>query len=221
MGGPGLLVILCGAVLSGLPGRASAGTPAPEGGSAFSRIFVFGDVGYAYPMGSAETGTDTRDVSFGLVPLTVGGSYDVARGWNVDGRLRYAPNIPTLCASGPDCEASLGHDIALAVGVGRSLPGWWRFTPHVAVEVGWEWLTTRLSDSGVTASRSWNGPIAAVDAFVDLKTDGPWMIGPAVRLEAGFFSHSALETPAGPSSGSAGAAIHAWPTISFRLGRRL
>jgi len=221
MGGRGPLVVLCVAVLFRLAGRALADGPAPESCSLTSRISVFGDIGYAYPTGSAETGTDTRDVSFGLVPLTVGGSYSFGRGWNAGGRLRYAPSIPTLCASGPDCEASLGHDVALSFGVGRALPRWRRFTTHVAVEVGWEWLTTKLSDSGVTASRSWNGPIAAVDLFVDLKTDGPWMMGPAVRLEAGIFSHSALETPAGQSNGSAGTAIHAWPIISFRIGRRL
>jgi hypothetical protein len=182
---------------------------------------VFGDVGYAYPAGTAETGTDTRDVSFGLVPLSIGGSYDLARGWNASARLRYALNIPTLCASGPDCEASLGHDVAFAVGVGRALPQWRRLTAHVAFEIGWEWLTTKLSDSGVSASRSWSGPVAAIDVFTDLRSHGPWMIGPAFRLDAGFFSRSSLETPAGQSSGSADAAIHAWPTISFRIGRRL
>jgi hypothetical protein len=101
------------------------------------------------------------------------------------------------------------------------LPAWRRLTAHVALEVGWEWLTTKLSDSGISASRSWNGPAAALDVFADLRSQGVWMIGPAVRLDAGFFSHSALDTPAGRSSGSTDAAIHAWPVVSFRIARRL
>jgi hypothetical protein len=198
-----------------------AGARADSAASPRSRVTLLADVGYAYPTGSAETGTDTGDVSFGLVPLSLVGTYDTVRDWSVSARLRYALNIPTLCASAPDCESSLGHDVVVTVGVGRALPRWWHLTTRIGIEAGWEWLTTKLSDAGVASSRSWNGPFARLEAFADLKSSSPWSLGPAVGIDVGLFSHFALDTPAGHTGGSIDAALHAWPTISFRVGRRL
>jgi len=212
--------VLCAAV-SGMPIVAGAEAPAGATRSPASRVTVFAGLGYAYPVGAAERGTDTRDVSFGLVPVSIGASSDLSRGWDASARFRYALNIPTLCASGPDCESSLGRDVAFTVGIGRTLPSWRRFTTHVALQVGWEWLTTTLSDAGVAASRSWNGPLGSLEIFVDLKSSGPWCLGPVLALDAGLFSHGDLDTPAGHSGGSTDTALHLWPTISFRIGRRL
>jgi hypothetical protein len=216
MRGAGAVLILC---VTGFAG--SGGARADAGAPALSRVTLLADLGYAYPTGSAETGTDTRDVSFGLVPLSLIGSYDLARDWSASARLRYALNIPTLCASAPDCESSLGHQFAVAVGIGRALPRRWHVTPRIGLEAGWEWLTTRLSDAGVAASRSWSGPFARLEIFADLKSSGPWSLGPAIGVDAGLFTHFDLDTPAGHSGGPTDAAIHAWPTISFRVGRRL
>jgi hypothetical protein len=199
----------------------SAAARADTGPSPLSRITVLGDVGYAYPAGTAETGTDTRDVSFGLVPLSLVGTYDLARSWSASARLRYAFNIPTLCASAADCESSLGREVAVTVGIGRLLPRWWHLTPCVGFESGWEWLTAKLSDAGVAASRGWNGAFARLEISADLKSSGPWSLGPALGVEAGLFTHFDLDTPAGHSSGGTERAVHAWPTISLRLGRRL
>jgi hypothetical protein len=199
------------------PGDARADVSA----SPLSRITLLADVGYAYAAGTAETGTDTRDVSFGLVPLSLIGTYDLPRDWSASARLRYALNIPTLCASAPDCESSLGHDVAAAIGIGRTLPRWWHLTPRIGLEMGWEWLTTKLSDAGVAASRGWNGPFARLEIFADLKSSGPWSLGPVIGVDLGVYSHFDLTTPAGQTSGSTDDAIHAWPTVSFRAGRRL
>lgn len=212
----GAVFILCVGCLFG-PVVARADT----GASPLSRVRLLADIGYAYPAGTAETGTDTRDVSFGLVPLSLVGTYDLARDWSASARLRYALNIPTLCASAPDCESSLGRDVAATVGVGRALPRRWHVTARVGLEVGWEWLTTKLSDAGVVASRSWNGPFVRMEIFGDLKSGGPWSVGPAIGIDSGFFSHFDLVTPAGHTGGSTDSAIHAWPTVSFRAGRRL
>ena len=203
---------------------AMGGIPEARGDTAplhLPRVTVFADIGYAYPRGTAETGTDTRDVSFGLVPLSLGGTYDLTARWSGSLRLRYAFNIPTLCASAPDCESSIGRDVAVAVGIGRALPRWWHLAPRVGFEVGWEWLTTELSDSGVVSSRSWNGPFARLEIFTDLKSGGPWSVGPALGIDVGLFASSDLDTPAGHSSGSTDTTIHAWPTVSFRVERRL
>lgn len=218
-------VVLCSwiAGLTGIPGpgaqaRADAAARSP---SPLDRFTLLGDVGYAYPVGTAETGTDTRDVSFGFVPLSLLGRYDLARDWSATARLRYAFNIPTLCASAADCEASLGRDVAAGVGMGRTLPRWRHLTAHVGVEIGWEWLTTKLSDANVASFRSWNGPFARLEVFADLESAEPWSVGPAIAVDAGMFSHFDLETPARHTGGSTSAGAHFWPTISFRVGRRL
>jgi hypothetical protein len=216
MRGAGAVLILCVACLLG---RADA--RADTARSPLSRVTLLADVGYAYPIGAAENGTETRDVSFGLVPLSLVGIYDLAGDWTASARLRYALNIPTLCASAPDCESSLGHDVVVAIGIGRALPRWWRLTTRIGLEAGWEWLTTRLSDAGVAASRNWHGPFAQLEAFADLKSSGPWSLGPAIGVGVGIFSHFDLDTPAGHTGGATDAALHAWPTISFRVGRRL
>ncbi len=101
------------------------------------------------------------------------------------------------------------------------LPGWRRLAPQLELEVGWEWFTTGLSDSSITSERSWNGPIASLGFFVNIKTAGPWSVGPTASVGAGIFSHCDLETPAGRSGGATATAIHAWPMIGFRVGRRL
>jgi hypothetical protein len=215
-------VILFGVAAVGPPSRRAVArdeVPAPP--TLASRITVSAGVGYSYPTASAERGTDTRDVSFGIVPLSISGSYDLDQRWNGRIRVLYAPSIPTLCASGPDCLSSVGRDVWIAAGIGRTLPRWGRLTPQLELEVGWEWFTTKLSDSGVTSERSWNGPVASLGVFVNIKAGGPWSIGPTASIGAGVFSHYDLETPAGHSGGATATAIHAWPMIGFRAGRRL
>src|SRR5438128_1756175 len=119
-----LVLALYVAVLGGTPEVALADTGAASASTPLSRFTMSGTIGYAYPVGNAETGTEMRDVSFGLAPLSLGATYDLPRGWNASTRLAYGVNIPTLCSSGPDCESSLGHDVIVAVGVGRTLPSW-------------------------------------------------------------------------------------------------
>jgi hypothetical protein len=186
-----------------------------------SRITVSAALGYSYPTASAERGTDTRDVSFGIVPMSLSGTYDFDRRWNGSLRAVYAPNIPTLCASGPDCFSSVGRDVWITAGIGRTLPRWRRLTPQLELEAGWEWFTTKLSDSGVTSKRGWNGPVVSLGVFVNLKTAGPWSVGPAASVAAGIFTHYDLDTTAWRSSGATATAIHAWPMIGVRVGRRL
>jgi hypothetical protein len=219
---PGLTRAVCFAALfvAVLPGFAWAEVPSPAA-RLRPPIVVFGEVGYAYPVGTAEQGTDTRDVSFGIVPLSLAGAYELGPRWSAGARLRYAPNVPTLCASASDCFASVGWDLAATVLVSRALPRWRCISPHLGLEVGWEWLTTKLSDSGVSSSRTWNGPTGTLELFLDLRSEGPWMVGPVAAVTAGVFTHASLSTPASQTSGSTAAALHAWPTISFRVGRQL
>jgi hypothetical protein len=200
------------------PPALAADPPAPP---IATRFVVTGQVGYGYPLGGAEQGTDTRDVSFGIVPLALGSSYDLDGRWTTRARFQYAPNIPTLCADTSDCISSVGRNVSVTVGVGRALPAWRYARAELNLEVGWEWLTTRLVDSGVSSAHSWSGPVALLELFVNLESEGPWRLGPTFGLEAGFFSHFDLDTPAGTAGGATATAIHAWPTLGFRAGRRL
>ena len=213
---------LIGVAVVGRPSRAAiAGDLAPAPLTLASRITVSAALGYSYPMASAERGTDTRDLSFGIVPLSLSGTYDLNQHWNGSIRALYAPNIPTLCASGSDCLSSAGRDVWVTAGIGWTLRRWRRFIPQLELEVGWEWFTTKLGDSGVASERSWNGPIASLGVFVNLKSDGPWSFGPAASIGAGIFSHYGLDAPSWRSGGTTATAVHAWPTIGFRAGRRL
>jgi hypothetical protein len=215
-------LLLVGVAAVGAPSpQAIARDEVPVSPTLASRIILSVGLGYSYPVASAEQGTDTRDVSFGIVPLSLSGSYDLDQRWNGSVRVLYAPNIPTLCASGPDCFSSVGRDVWIAAGVERTLPRWRRLTPQLELEVGWEWFTSKLTDSRVTSERSWNGPVASLEVFVNIKTGGPWNIGPTASIGAGIFSHYNLETPAGRSEGATATAIHAWPMIGLRIGRRL
>jgi hypothetical protein len=210
-----------GAILVALVASPAAAADGPDAGFTAARFVVTGQLGYAYPLGSAEQGTDTRDVSFGIVPLALAAAYDLSDHWAVRAGIVYAPNVPTLCADTSDCLSSVGRDLSIGVGIVRALPPWRHARPEVDVEVGWEWLTTELVDAGVTSKRSWNGPVALVELFVDLKTQGPWRLGPTIGIGAGLFSHFDLDTPAGSTGGATATANHAWPALGFRAGRRL
>lgn len=216
------VMLLVSVAVASMPSRpAISGDLAPAGSTVASRIKVSATLGYSYPTASAERGSETRDVSFGIIPLSLSGAYDFDQHWNGFVRVLYAPNIPTLCASGPDCFSSVGRDVWIAAGIGRTLPRWRRATPQLELEVGWEWFTSKLSDSGVVSARSWNGPIASLGIFVNLKSEGPWSVGPTASIGVGIFSHYDLDTPSWRSGGATATAIHAWPMLGFRVGRRL
>ena len=153
--------------------------------------------------------------------MSFAGAYDLSSMWAVQARLWYAANVPTLCAGTSDCLSSVGRDIGIVVGSGRTFQRRGRMTPHVDLAIGWEWLTSKLSDSGVTATRSWNGPLVSIGAFLDLSSRPPWTWGPALTVNVGVFSHAELQTPAWNSEGATDPAIHAWPTLGFRVGRQL
>ena len=194
---------------------------APGGATIASRINVSATLGYSYPTASTERGGETRDVSWGMVPLSLSGSYDLDRHWSGIVRVLYAPNIPTWCAGGSDCFSSVGRDVWMGAGIGRTLPGWRRVTPQLELEIGWEWFTSKLSDSGVVSARSWNGPLGSLGIFVNLRSEGSWSVGPTASIGMGIFSRYDVDTPAWRSGGATDPTIHAWPTLGFRVGHRL
>lgn len=187
------------------------------------RRWDFGaSLGYGAPAGSAERGARTSDSTFGLVPLAADASYRFSPivGASVSGV--YAFGIPTLCATAGDCVSSLGHDIRLVASARFFLPRLGSLEPHADVGFGWEWLTSKLSDSGATSSRSYDGPVLIqIDAAAPFALGKRVTLGPVASAMLGTFVRARLETDASAESRSVqDHAFHAWLSLSLRASVR-
>lgn len=127
--------------------------------TAFRRVEVGASLGYAAPVGSAERGSRTSDTNIGLVPIELDLAYRINPAFGVVASARYGIGIPTLCKTAGDCTSSLGSDVVLALRARIFLPRLWRMSPFADVGIGYEWLTTRLTDAGVTSTRAYPGPL--------------------------------------------------------------
>jgi hypothetical protein len=184
------------------------------------RVELAASVGYAAPFGEAEQGSRVSDTAFGAVPFGVDGSYRLSSLLGVVLRMRYAVTIPTLCASASDCQASLGSDFLLGAAARFHLPRVWVVSPLADVGLGYEWLTTRLVDSGATSTRSYDGPV-----LLDLRLAAPFALGerltlgPELGAAIGTFIHYDLRTNAlSPSGGVPSRRVHAWLSVGVRIG---
>jgi hypothetical protein len=184
------------------------------------RLDLGAAMGYAFPVASAEAGSRVSDTTIGLVAFEGDVAYRLASALAIDAWGRYGLGIPTLCKSAGDCSSSLGNDVALAVRARFFLPAFGSARPHADVGVGYEWFATRLTDSGVTSTRTYHGPVLlSADAAAPFRLSDRWTLGPELSATLGTFSSYALETPANTSSGPvSGRALHLWIAIGVRLG---
>jgi hypothetical protein len=151
----------------------------------------------------------------------VDGTYALKPWLSLGVRFRYGLTIPTLCPSSADCTASLGHDVGLAVFERWTFGAWGRFEPALDVELGHDWLSTQVSDHSVTATRSYRGWSAGIEAEGMFALSKAISIGPLAGLSGGVFQRSALSAPGVEASASTdGKALHLWPTIAFRAAFR-
>src|SRR5579859_515922 len=127
--------------------------------SRFRNVQVGIELGYAFPMGDLERGSEVSDVVHGIVPFGVEGGYRFNRTVALVAHGSYAFGIPTLCATAGDCVASFGHDMRLGIGGRFTLPRVGPVLPQVRAMFGYEWFRSELSDNGVTSGRSYHGPI--------------------------------------------------------------
>jgi hypothetical protein len=183
----------------------------------FRKVQVGVELGYAFPVGDLERGSEVGDVVHGLVPLGVEVDYRFNRTVALVVQGAYAFGIPTLCATASDCMASLGHDIRLGIGGRFTLPRVGPLLPQVRATFGYEWFRSKLTDNDVTSGRSYRGPILmSVQASGNLGTEEKG-IGLFVGLGAGIFSDRTLDTPAFSSSADVDAArVHAWLELGIR-----
>lgn len=178
--------------------------------------------GAALPLGSSESGTRTRDTTFGLVPIALGAAYRASRVVGVALGVRYGIAVPTLCTDSSSCKSSLGSDVALSLRARIYLPRFASASPHVDAGLGWEWLTTRLEDNGASSSRSFSGPLLLTASLASPFALGSrWSLGPLIACELGAFTSSTVEGPGIRSSGAVPSrALHAWLTAGAEVAVR-
>lgn len=204
-----------GVAISIVPRIATAEDPSPR------PFELAASIGYAGPLGDAERGGRLSDTDFAVVPLAFDAAYRLAPRIGLAARLQYGVGIPTLCHTAGDCESSLGSDIVATMGARIDLPERRTLAPVVDAGIGYEWLTTRLSDAGAHSTRAYNGPLLFwLGLVTPFRLAGHWSLGPAANLFVGTFTTRSLETNvASITGGVPERAVHAWVSLGCRLAR--
>lgn len=204
-------VVVVGAMALALVARDASGG---------DRIEADVSLGFAFPAGSIERSSRLGDTASGAVPIQADGAWFLARRIALHGALAYGIGVPKLCSSPGDCEASLGRDVALELGVRLAPLDLRALAPRLDVGVGWEWYTTLLSDKGVSSSRAYSGPtFLALTLSAPLRVSDRFAMGPSVGVRAGAFTSATRTTPAWTDTSLDDTTIHAWLrlTIDARL----
>jgi hypothetical protein len=185
-------------------------------------VEIGASVAYAAPVGSAEAGSRLSDTAIGAATIEADASYRFTRALGAVVWGRYAAAIPTLCANTSDCTASLGREVAIAARARVFFPTFARFEPRADAGIGFEWLMTKLSDSGATSRRSFSGPLAfSLEIGAPWRLSETWSIGPVAAASLGVFTSSTLETPSFANDrGTDGRTIHGWMSIALRTAVR-
>ena len=176
-------------------------------------------LGYSVPIGDSERGGRVSDTTFGAVPLAIDVGYRFASRVGVAARLQYGIGVPTLCQTAGDCVSSLGSDVAAVLGARVYLPEHGPLAPRTEVGIGYEWLTTRRSDSGAHSIRAYNGPVLFwLEIAAPLRFGSHWSFGPAASMAVGTFTTRSLETNVASASGDVPErGVHAWISFGGRL----
>jgi hypothetical protein len=188
--------------------------------AALPQLDLGASIAYAAPVGSAERGGRVSDTTFGIVPFRIDAAYALTPSIGIALAGAYAPAIPTLCQSAGDCISSLGSDVTISLRARLLLPRLGPTSPRLDLGVGYEWLTTKLVDSGATSTRAYNGPtLAILEAQAPFRLGTHWTLGPTLGAMLGVFANESLETNAvSQSAGVSGRAAHAWLVLGLRLG---
>jgi hypothetical protein len=162
------------------------------------------------------------DTAFGAGAIDLDASYRFTRSLGAVLWGRYGATIPTLCATASDCIASLGRDVAIAALARIFLPTFARFEPHADTGVGFEWLMTKVADSGVASRRSFAGPLAlSIEIGAPWRLSDKWSVGPVADASLGVFTTSSLETPSFTRDRRTdGHAVHGWLSVAVRTAFR-
>jgi hypothetical protein len=183
------------------------------------RFDVAASIGYAAPLGDAERGAHVSDTILAVVPVALDMAYRLAPRIGIAAHVQYGVGIPTLCHTAGDSESSLGSDVGGVLAARIYLPQLGPIEFVTDAGIGYEWLTTRLSDAGAHSARAYHGPILfAAYAAAAFRLGEHWSLGPLAGISLGTFTSYALETNLGSFSGNVPArAVH----LSLSLGVRL
>lgn len=192
---------------------ARAEVPEPE-----RRFGVGASVGFALPIGSAESGSRMSDMTYGVVPLDLDAVYRLTRYFGLGAWFRYGVLIPTLCATANDCEKSLGSDIALEIRARFFLPHLGPAHPEADAGIGYEWFASKLADRGVTSIREYHGPVLfSATVAAPFRLSSRWMLGPFVGASIGTFTNWSLAAPGIEEDASVRErSLHAWLSVGGR-----
>src|SRR5205814_8244596 len=147
------------------------------------RFEVAASLGYAFPAGSLERGSDLSDVTFGNVPIDLVATYRLTTRFALGIAGRYGFVIPTLCSDGSDCFSSLGHDIAIQAKARFFLPRLLGAEPYADAGLGYEWFAAKLVDTGKTSTHSFDGPLFfSTEVGLPFELGKWWTLGPALGL---------------------------------------
>lgn len=163
------------------------------------------------PIGAAERGTNVGDMTYLYASLGL----DVAWRWKpalaIVGGGRWGLGIPAVCFGPGSCIASAGRDVTLDAGL--------RFGtfPRVDVRFGWEWFGYVVSDGGVCATRSYDGPLVEIEVAAPLRLGKRTRFVPSIGGVAGSFTHAGLDTPIAHGTVAMDRRVHGWLTIGAAL----
>jgi hypothetical protein len=196
--------------------------PARAESQPLRRFDVAASLGYAFPVGSSESGARLSDATFGDAPIDLTAMYRLSRRLAVGIAGRYGVVVPTLCTDSSDCISSLGHDVIIAARARFFFPRILGAEPYGDVGIGYEWFASKLADNGVTSAHSYNGPIVfSTELGAPFELGSRWTLGPAVGLALGTFVGSHLEAPGVSSDlGVGDRSIHAWLSLAVRTSVR-
>lgn len=180
-------------------------------------VALAGGLGYAFPAGGLERGSQLSDITLGLVDISVDGAYRLHQLWSAGAALHYGASIPKLCASGSDCISSIGRDVRVGA-LGRWHPGRWRsLEPDVDLEFGYEWLATKLVDNDAVSRRGARGFAASLAAHGQFALWRHVSIGPVLAVSGGIFSRASLDAPGvATARNTDGSLVHLWTYVGFR-----
>ena len=197
-------------------------TPAEAETEPLRHFDVGASLGYAFPIGSSERGARLSDVTFGSVPFDLVVTYRLSRVLALGVSSAYGVVIPTLCVDSSDCISSLGHDVSVTARARFFLPRFLGAEPYADVGVGYEWFASKLADSTVASTHTYDGPVLlSSEVSLPFGRGTRFRLGPVLGLFLGTFVDSRLEAPGvSRDLGVSERSVHAWLSLAVRTSVR-
>jgi hypothetical protein len=174
-------------------------------------------LGYGFPAGGLEHGSDLSDLTYGSASLAAEAAFRLNPSFSVGAGLAYGFVVPKLCASGSECMSSLGGDFIPSVLGVLHLQRWGPLESELAFRLGYEWLWSRLTDGSATSTRAFHGPALGLELHALWPVSRLLHLGPFAGIGSGIFLRSTLSAPHVDSSRNVdGAELHVWPTLGVR-----